>query len=287
MSLLDPRLQAFTAIVQQGTVQAAARTLAITQTGVTQRIRALEAQLSTTLFTRSRKGMNLTSEGEALHRYCQSIRDLEGLYLNEILGDSSQTLVRLTLSGPTSIVSSRIIPTCVDLYREFPNLILNYQLDDRQDSLDLLRKGVVQLAIASPEEVALEMTSKLLRPDRYVLVCSSRWKGRKTAEVIRNERMIDFYESDTTTKEYLQKFGLLEQARPDRIYANTNYALINLIKAGLGYGTLTQEVAAEDLEKGDLICLNQKQFLESPLALVWYPRNPMPQYFKKIIQSIK
>ncbi|HTL13188.1 MAG TPA: LysR family transcriptional regulator, partial [Bdellovibrionota bacterium] len=68
MSLLSPQLQAFSAIVRTGTVHGAARQLGLTQTGVTQRIRALENTLSATLFVRSRKGMSPTSEGEALWR---------------------------------------------------------------------------------------------------------------------------------------------------------------------------------------------------------------------------
>ena len=63
MSLLSQNLQAFAAIVKQGTVMGAAKELRLTQTGVTQRIRSLEQQLATTLFIRSRKGMKLTSEG--------------------------------------------------------------------------------------------------------------------------------------------------------------------------------------------------------------------------------
>jgi LysR family transcriptional regulator (chromosome initiation inhibitor) len=78
MSLLSPNLKAFAAIVRQGTVHGAAQGLYLTQTGVTQRIRALEKELGTTLFLRSRKGMRLTQEGEALLRYCKGAEDLEG-----------------------------------------------------------------------------------------------------------------------------------------------------------------------------------------------------------------
>lgn len=286
MSLLDPRLQAFVSIVKQQTVHAAARTLGITQTGVTQRIRSLEKQLGVTLFTRSRKGMALTLEGESLNRYCQQALDLEGMVVSEISGQESTANVHITIAGPTSIVSSRIVPRCIKLYSEFPHLVLSYRLDDQEERIGLLKKGLVQLAIVSPDEVALEMDSKVLRPDRYILVASSGWKHRKFQEIVKNERIIDFYESDNTTKSYLQKYDLLNLARSDRLFANTNYALIQLIKAGIGYGTLTQEVAAEDIAKGDLIVLNQKQVLETPMALAWYPRPEMPKYFKRIIDSI-
>src|SRR4051794_16075738 len=86
MSLLPPHLQAFVEISRRQTVIAAAHALGITQTGVTQRIRALESQLSTTLFIRSRRGMRLTPEGEALLRYCEGAAALEGKALARIQG---------------------------------------------------------------------------------------------------------------------------------------------------------------------------------------------------------
>lgn len=286
MSLLDPKLQAFLAIVSSGTVHGAAKTLGITQTGTTQRIRALEKQLSTTLFIRSRTGMKLSHEGEALLRYCESAIELEGLAMGEISGKSAQGCVSVTMAGPTSIMSSRIIPNCLKLYQEFPQLVLSYRLDDQENRVEILKKGIVQLAILPPQEVTLEMDSRLLKPDRYILVASSKWKKRRTQDIVKEERMIDFYESDNTTKEYLKHFSLLEFARPDRIFANTNFALVNLIKNGIGYGSLTQEVAAEAIAEGELMVLNQKQVYEDPQALAWYPRREMPRYFKRIIECV-
>src|ERR1700690_1249493 len=122
MILLDSRLQAFMAIVFNHTVHGAAKDLGLTQTGVTQRIRALESQLGTTLFTRSRRGMMLTQEGEALNRYCLAAGDLEGLALNQMLGAGTSSPIRVNISGPTSIMTSRVVPSCLSLYERFPSL---------------------------------------------------------------------------------------------------------------------------------------------------------------------
>lgn len=287
MSLLDPKLLAFLSVARIGTVHGAAYALRITQTGVTQRLRALERQLSTTLFIRSRTGMKLTHEGEALLRYCQAAEGLEGQVLGEISGALKQTPVSITLAGPTSIVSSRIIAECFGIYQKYPNLLLNFRLDDHENRLELLKKGKAQLVIVSPSEVSLELDSKVLKSDRYVLVGTSKWKGRRTSEIVQSERMIDFYENDDTTIKYLTKFGLMKEARKERIFANTNYAIISMFKAGIGYGTLTAEVAAPSVERGELIVLNQKQVLEDPQALAWYPRKEMPIYFKDIIAAIR
>ena len=62
--LRNPLLVAFERVCELGTTHAAARDLHLTQTGVTQRIKALERDLGLTLFLRSRRGMQATGEEE-------------------------------------------------------------------------------------------------------------------------------------------------------------------------------------------------------------------------------
>jgi len=287
MSLLDPRLNAFFTIAKIGTVQGSAKELGITQTGVTQRIRSLEQMLSVTLFIRSRSGMKLTSEGEALFRYCQGATDLEGQTLSAIKGQAHQTNVALVVAGPTSIMTSRIVPACGPLYDKFPFLYLSFRLDDNENRVELLKKGIVQFAVLSPEEVTNEMDSKVLKPEKYVLVCSTKWKNRKLSNILEKERIIDFYETDQTTFRYLKKFGLFESAKKTRLFSNTNETITHLFVEGVGYGTLTLETAHPLIESGKLIVLNQQKVLEDSQALAWYPRPEMPEYFSEIVRCIK
>ena len=109
MSLLSPQLEAFMAVVKHKTVHAAASQINLTQTAVTQRIKTLESMLHATLFLRSRRGMQITPEGEALLRYCQAAKELEGEALARIQGDDLALEVSLSISAPTSIMRSRIL----------------------------------------------------------------------------------------------------------------------------------------------------------------------------------
>ena len=110
MSLLHPGVQAFLAIVRHGTVHGAAREIGLSQTGVTQRIRGLERDLGTTLFIRSRKGMLVTAEGEALVRWSQTVGELEGELLSFVRRRETAAEVRVTMTGPSSLMRCRVIP---------------------------------------------------------------------------------------------------------------------------------------------------------------------------------
>src|SRR5205809_339521 len=119
MSLLSPQLQAFIAIAKLKTVHAAANVIHITKTAVTQRIHSLESKLGTTLFTRTRRGMLLTPEGEALLRYCIVAPELEGEALAHIQGAGADTEIRINITGPSSIMHSPSIPPCFPVMQAF------------------------------------------------------------------------------------------------------------------------------------------------------------------------
>jgi len=287
MSLLNPPLEAFLAVVKNKTVHGAAETLGLTQTGVTQRIRLLESQLSTTLFTRSRRGMMLTHEGEALLRYCQAARDLEGQVLSQIQGAGKESDVRMCITGPTSIIESRVMPQCLPILKQFSQLLITFNVVDIENRLNDLRDGSAQLAIVPRVQVTKEMDSKLLKPEKYLLVGTKAWKNRSLKEIVRTERIIDFDPTDRMTHSYLKGIDLLAEAKAERHFVNNNTVLIQMFSEGIGYGVLTEEVAHPFLKSGAIVVLHRGSHYTNELALAWYPRSEMPPYFKEIIRAIK
>lgn len=287
MSLLSPPLEAFLAIVRHNTVQAASKGLGLTQTGVTQRIRGLETSLGVSLFTRSRKGMRLTSEGEALLHYCQGSIELEGEALAHIKGAGKAALAQVVISGPSSLMRSRIIPQCKQVFDEYSELFFRFDLDDEENGADKLRQGKTDLAIVAPEAVALEMDSKLLKKERYILVGPKKWKDRSLEEIIKEEAIVDFDMEDKMTQSYLSKFDLLPKALPVRHFANNTDALADMVSMGAGYTVMTEEFARTLIQSEKIIELHPNNFMENKIALAWYPRPQMPAYFKALVKSIK
>lgn len=286
MSLLSPQLQAFVAISKHKTVHGAASSIHLTQTAVTQRIRALEARLKTSLFVRTRRGMLLTSEGEALLRYCHAVHEIEGEALAQIKGAGIESEIQLGISGPTSIMHSRIMPQCFAVMKKFQNLLLHFDINDVENRVKALRNGAMQFVIIQQEDVAPEMMSKILKPERYVLVCSSAWKKRKLRDIIKTERIIDFDPADQMTFNYLKHFHLLDLAHHDRHFANRTEGLAMMLISGFGYGLLTTEFSKSYVERGQLIVLNSGKIFENIMALAWYARPEPPRYFTALINAI-
>lgn len=282
----NPLLIAFEKVASLRTIHAAANDLGLTQAAVTKRIQALESELGVTLFLRSRRGMSLTHEGDALLQYCKFTQEAEGELLSKIKGEDRQE-TELTIVGPTSAIATRIAENCIPLYQKFPYLRLHLKSEDHANLVEMIKRGEADLAIVPHALVPHAMDSKVLKPDKYFLVASSEWKGRELKDILREERIVDFYESDRTTRDYLKHFGLEKFVARERLFVNENEALISFFKSGVGYGTLTESVAKPALDEGSLIRLNKGQAMEAPLALTWYPRSKRAAYFDELIRAIK
>lgn len=287
MSLLSAPLQAFVEVVRAGTVQGAAQSLGITQTGVTQRIRALERQLQGSFFLRSRKGMQLTEEGHALYHYCLSAKELEGPVLARIQKSGLEIEAKLSVLGPTSFMRSRVAPKVQDLLQKYQKLAVEMKISDYEDAAEVLKKGGVQFAILSPDKVSREMDSKLLKAEEYVLVAPKKWAKKKLVDILAQERLIDFDSTDLTSFRYLQKFQLSHSVKGARHFVNNNEVLLEMLVKALGYGVLTKEFAQKYSSQANICILNDGKSMDNRLALAWYPRpQPLP-YFKDFISSLK
>ncbi len=286
ISLLSPNLLAFMAVVQYKTVHGAAAAIYLTQTAVTQRIRSLERQLKITLFIRTRRGMVLTQEGEALLHYCQAAKSLEGEALAHIQETGTETEVELTISAPTSVMHARIIPACMPIMRIFPNLLMRFDVDNSDNLDEKLRAGETDLVILKEDYLRAEMQHKKLVAEEYVLVCSAKWKGRALKNIIKNERIIDFDHADKMTFDYLKEYHFFNDAKHSRYFMNHTENLAAMVAEGIGYSALPKEFTKLFINDQKLMILNHGKTLDIPLVLAWFDRPEPPRYFSAVIKAI-
>jgi len=280
------QLPTFMAVAELSNLSAAAKKLGITQTGATQRIKSLEQSLGVTLFTRSRSGMRLTEEGRLLLRYCTAVSNLEGQFLSVVKEGGQAREVELCVVGPMSLLAGRVVPRCSEILKKWPNLNLRFVIDSNANRLNQLKRGACDLAFVFPHEVGLELDSKLVKPVEYVLVVTSKWKGRPLKEILEAEKLLAYHPDDTTGLDYLRTFNLLEQFKRSRFCASENITLIRLLELGLGFGVLPKEISEPLIAENRLVSLNQGRSYKIPFALAWYPRKEMPDYFREIVRMI-
>ncbi len=288
MSLLSPNLQAFLAVKEQLTVAAAAHSIKLTQAAVTLRIQSLERELAVTLFERSRRGMRLTSAGEALARYCLRSQEIEAEILPNLKpGESAHATVKVTLQGPSSPMRVRVIPMLEEYLKKYPFVNLECRITDLESGIENLKRGSIDLLIAPRYDITKEFDSKILKPERYILVGSSAWKKRSVEDIVSTEKIIDFDPSDNMTFDFLKKYHLFKFARTDRHFVNLTESIAELVGEKLGYSVLSVETAEPLIKSGKLYNILPGKYFDFQLGIAWYSRKQMPKFFAELVKTIK
>lgn len=142
------RLSMFLAVVDHGSFTRAAAASYVSQPGLSQAIRELEAELGTPLFDRVGRGVRVTAAGEALEAHArQALADVDAgrAAVAAVIGVETGRLALACLptlaSDPTATLVGRF-------RRAHPGVRVDLAAaDDPEDLLSMVRRGTVELAV--------------------------------------------------------------------------------------------------------------------------------------------
>lgn len=167
------QLQFFVAAAEAGSVTGAARALSISQSSVTEAIRALEDDLGVTVFERQPKGLVITHRGSVFLRHARQILADVATARTAFRDDPEQVRGRLTL-GVTSLVAGYVLSDILQRFRRaFPLIDLNVIEDSGEYLQHLLIGGELDVAVLLTSSVrdrmALHVETLLVSPYRLWL----------------------------------------------------------------------------------------------------------------------
>ena len=167
------QLQFFVAAAEAGSVSGAARALSISQSSVTEAIRALEDDLGVTLFDRQARGLLITHKGSAFLRHARQILADVATARTAFRDEAETATGRLSL-GVTSLVAGYVLSDILSRFRRaFPHVDLNV-IEDSGDYLQHLLIGgeldvAVLLTSSVRDRMALQVETLLVSPYRLWL----------------------------------------------------------------------------------------------------------------------
>lgn len=167
------QLQFFVAAAEAGSVTGAARALSISQSSVTEAIKALEDDLGVALFDRQARGLDLTHRGSLFLRHARTIlADVAGARQAFRAGAEAEE-GRLSL-GVTSLVAGYVLSDILARFRRsFPRTDLSV-IEDNGDYLQHLLIGgeldvAVLLTSSVKDRLALHVETLVVSPYRLWL----------------------------------------------------------------------------------------------------------------------
>jgi DNA-binding transcriptional LysR family regulator len=167
------QLQFFIGAAEAGSISGAARALSISQSSVTEAVRALEDDLGVQLFDRQARGLLITQKGSAFLRHARQILADVATARTAFVDEAGPLTGRLSL-GVTSLVAGYVLSDILQRFRRaFPQVELNV-IEDNGDYLQHLLIGgeldvAVLLTSSVKDRAAMHIETLLVSPYRLWL----------------------------------------------------------------------------------------------------------------------
>lgn len=125
----------------------ASEELHISQPAISQAIKRLEDQLGGTLFLRSNKGMELTSEGKMFYDYVKGALELINNAENEFTSFRNLSKGEIKIGASTTLTKIILMDTIKKFHSDYPNININITNDLTSNLIIDLQKGKLDFVI--------------------------------------------------------------------------------------------------------------------------------------------
>jgi DNA-binding transcriptional LysR family regulator len=237
----------FLAVLREGSLSGAARSLALTQPTIARHIDALEASIGVDLFVRSQHGLMPTETALNLKPYAEALASTAAALLRTAsngVTDEIKGTVRITASEVVGV--EHLPPILARLRQRHPNLVVELSLSDDADDL-LRREADIAVRMFPPVQDAL--IAKRLPPLMLGLYAHRDYLERRgmpcSIEDLRDHDLIGFDQETPALRAFVDQFPFLSRSR-FALRTNSNLAQLALIRAGFGLGICQVSLANRD-----------------------------------------
>ncbi len=262
MTTFDPAaLEALAAIVEEGGFERAAQRLSITQSAVSQRLRALEAQVGTVLIVRSRP-LRPTSAGHLLLKHAKQLRllradldrDLRELAPSSAGGAREEERISLAVNADS--IATWALPALDALVRE--GLPLEIITDDQDFTQEWLREGQVLGCVTTLKQALRGCKVLPLGAMDYVAVAQAGYASEHlpsgiTAQNFRETPFVAFNRKDDLQAEFVARVLGLRRVTLNQMFVPSSEGQVRAVLAGWGVSVVPELLVRGLLAQGALV----------------------------------
>jgi LysR family transcriptional regulator, chromosome initiation inhibitor len=296
MHTFDPdALECLAAIVEEGGFERAATRLSITQSAVSQRLRALEAQVGTVLIVRTRP-LKATAAGQLLIKHAKQLRllradlerDMQELAPSTASGAREEERVSIAINADS--IATWALPAVNELARE--GLPLEIITDDQDFTHEWLREGQVLGCVTTLKQALRGCKVLPLGAMKYIAVCeantwaSGRFAGYKTltAHNFRELPFIAFNRKDDMQAEFIGKAFGLKRVTLNQLFVPSSEGQVRAVLAGWGVSVVPQLLVQPLIDAGRLVNIAPQYSL--PIQLFWHCWNLESEVLNALTQAL-
>lgn len=266
-------MQAFVAVVDQGSITAGAQQVELTISATSRTLGRLEEKLQTTLLRRTTRRLELTEEGAVFLENARAILASVDAAEEQLAARRMHPVGRLRVDAATPFMLHVIVPLLAGFYARYPQVEL--ELNSNEGFTDLIEKRTdVAFRIGALKDSTLH--ARPVGSSRLRLLASPAYLQRhgapKTPAELAGHVLLGFSQPDSLNDWPLRNDdGTTLRIKPT-IASSSGETLRQIALAGLGIVCLSDFMTRQDQNDGQLLPLFAGQALEvlQPINAVYY-----------------
>lgn len=272
-------LESLLAIVDEGSFEAAAHSLGVTPSAVSQRIKALEKDTGRVLVRRTSPA-TATDAGEILVQAARRMRLLQAETDARLQGRLGR--VPLSVAVNADSLATWFTPVFADV-ATFGEATLRLRIEDETRTLSLLRRGDVLGAVTRESRPVSGCETVGLGRVRYRAVATPELAERYPGPDWSRMPTLRWGPSDELQARDLEERLAGNQQRPRMSDIPSTEALVSATLVGMGWGLMSELQVDPFLRRGDLVLLDDRVV---SVALYWQRWRLESELLERLTDSV-
>jgi DNA-binding transcriptional LysR family regulator len=278
----------FYIVAKNGNITRSSKELLISEPAVSKSIKNLEGYLGAPLFTRTKKGVNLTTEGITLYEYISKgieyFKSGEAKF-NELINLESGT-IRIGIN--TTLTKEFLMPYLETFHKLYPNINIEIRTNLTSELKSMLKDGLIDMHI-------LNLTNEETKNDFNIIKCKTITdcfvsnkpiKEKISIKELNNYPLI-LQDKNSNTRKFLDDFAnKYEITLKPKIEIGSYYLVSEFSRIGLGIGYVTKNYIKNNLDNKELFIVPIKEKIPSREIGILLNKNTTPNFSTKELIKI-
>lgn len=278
----------FYIVAKNGNITRSSKELLISEPAVSKSIKNLEGYLGAPLFTRTKKGVNLTTEGITLYEYISKgieyFKSSEAKF-NELINLESGT-IRIGIN--TTLTKEFLMPYLETFHKLYPNINIEIRTNLTSELKSMLKDGLIDMHI-------LNLTNEETKNDFNIIKCKTITdcfvsnkpiKEKISIKELNNYPLI-LQDKNSNTRKFLDDFAnKYEITLKPKIEIGSYYLVSEFSRIGLGIGYVTKNYIKNNLDNKELFIVPIKEKIPSREIGILLNKNTTPNFSTKELIKI-